>query len=49
MIEGCGILIHDYFDTYSFYNLKKGVIQFAEETGAKMFPIGDELSIFVVK
>jgi len=49
MIEGCGILVHDYFDTFNFPNLKKGVIEFAEETGAKTFPIGDELSILVVK
>lgn len=46
---GGGILIHDYFDTYTFPNLKKGVIEFAEETGAQTFPIGDNLSIFVVK
>lgn len=49
MIPGGGILIHDYFDTYTFPNLKKGVIEFAEETGAQTFPIGDDLSIFVVK
>lgn len=49
MNPGGGILIHDYFDTYTFPNLKKGVIEFAEETGAQTFPIGDGLSIFVVK
>ena len=49
MNPGGGILIHDYFDTYTFPNLKKGVIEFAEETGAQTFPIGDDLSIFVVK
>ena len=44
-----GILIHDYFDTYSYPNLRKGVIEFAEEVGAHFFPIGDSLSVFVVK
>ncbi len=47
--EGGGVLIHDYFDTYSFANLKRGVIEFCDEVGARYFPIGDRLSIFVVK
>ncbi|RKD34827.1 TylF/MycF/NovP-related O-methyltransferase [Lacrimispora algidixylanolytica] len=49
MIEGCGILVHDYFDIFSYRNLKQAVIEFVEETGAKTFPIGDEKSILVVK
>lgn len=49
MNKGGGILIHDYFDTYSFPNLKKGVIEFGEETGAQFFPIGDYLSVFIIK
>lgn len=49
MNPGGGILIHDYFDTYTFPNLKKAVIEFVEQVGAQSFPIGDELSIFVIK
>lgn len=49
IVDGGGILIHDYFDKFNFLNLKKGVIEFCEDTGAKSFPIGDRLSIFIVK
>lgn len=49
IVEGGGILIHDYFDKYNYLDLKKGVIEFCENTGAKSFPIGDRLSIFIVK
>lgn len=44
-----GILIHDYFDTNSFPNLKKGIIEFAKEVGTQFFPIGDSLSVFIIK
>ena len=43
MNDGGVILIHDYFDVYSFPNLKKGVIEFAEEVETQLFPIGDYL------
>ena len=49
MVKGGGILIHDYFDTFNFPNLKKGVIEFVEEVAAQSFPIGDGLSVFIAK
>ena len=42
-------MIHDFYDTYSYANLRGGVIAFAEESGATLIPIGDKLSILVVK
>lgn len=44
------ILIHDYFDeTGTFPNLKKAVIRFTEENHINSIPIGDDLSIALVK
>lgn len=49
LVHGGGILVHDYFDVYSFQNLKQGVIEFVEEAEAISFPIGDGLSVLIVK
>lgn len=48
-MRGGGILIHDYFNELNFPNLKKGVIEFAKEVGTQFFPIGDSLSVFIIK
>ena len=47
--KGGGILIHDYYNEFSFPNLKKGVIEFSEKEGICFFPIGDGLSVFLPK
>ncbi len=47
--KGGGILIHDYYNEFSFPNLKKGVIEFSEKKGICFFPIGDGLSVFLPK
>lgn len=46
----CGgiILVHDYFST-SFKGVKKAVKEFAEKNNVKYIPIGDTLSIAIVK
>lgn len=50
MVDGGVILIHDYFDeTGTFPNLKKAVIRFTEENHINSIPIGDDLSIALVK
>ncbi len=50
MVQGSVILIHDYFDeTGTFPNLKKAVIKFVEEHQVRSMPIGDDLSIALVK
>lgn len=50
MVEGSVILVHDYFDeTGTYPNLKKAVIKFAEENNARTMPIGDNLSIALIK
>lgn len=50
MVSGSVILVHDYFDeTGTFPNLKKAVIEFAEQNNARTIPIGDDLSIALIK
>lgn len=46
---GGGILIHDYFNEYTFPNLRGGVIEFAESVNANIVPIGDGLSVYITK
>lgn len=44
------ILIHDYFDdTGTYPNLRKGVIQFTSKNNILSLPIGDDLSIALIK
>lgn len=50
MVRGGVVLIHDYFDeTGTYPNLKKAVIKFTEENGTVSIPIGDNLSIALIK
>lgn len=50
MVDGGVILIHDYFDeTGTFPNLKKAVIRFTEKNHINSIPIGDDLSIALLK
>ena len=50
MVSGGVILIHDYFeDTGTYPNLKKAVIKFTEEFNVPTMPIGDNLSIALIK
>lgn len=50
MVADGVILVHDYFDeSGQFPNLKKAVIKFAEENDVKTIPIGDDLSIALIK
>ena len=50
MVKNGVVLIHDFFDeTDTFPNLKKAVIKFAEENDVRMIPIGDNLSIALIK
>lgn len=52
MVKGGVILVHDYFSAEVnglFQNLKKGVIEFVEENHAISMPIGDEVSIAIIK
>lgn len=46
---GGGILVHDFYNDYSFPNLKKSVIEFAKKRGIFYLPIGDGLSVFLPK
>ena len=49
VVDGGGILVHDFYNDYSFPNLKYGVIEFAKKNGLHYFPIGDGLSVFITK
>lgn len=50
MVPGSVILVHDYFDeTGTFPNLKNAVIRFLDENNAQSIPIGDDLSIALIK
>ena len=50
MVTNGVILVHDYFyESGQFPNLKKAVIKFAEENDVKTMPIGDDLSIALIK
>lgn len=50
IVKGGVILIHDYFDeTETYPNLKKAVINFTGKENIPTVPIGDDLSIALVK
>lgn len=50
MVEEGVILIHDYFEeTGTYPNLKKAVIKFTSENKILSLPIGDDLSIALIK
>ena len=50
MVDEGVILVHDYFDESGTYpNLKKAVIKFVEENNIRTMPIGDNLSIALIK
>ena len=49
MVKGGGILVHDFYNDYSFPNLKRAVMEFADKEQARYFPIGDGMSVFIPK
>ena len=49
MVPGGGILIHDFYNEFSFPNLRRGVIEFCAIKKICFFPIGDSLSVFLPK
>lgn len=50
MVENGVILIHDYYDKTGVYsNLKNAVIRFADAHSVKLLPIGDDLSVALIK
>lgn len=49
IVDGGGILVHDFYNDYTFPNLKYGVMEFTKKRGLHYFPIGDGLSVFITK